>query len=79
MVTGPKPVAESGTFEGCDGDACRPCRLAHYRVGCRGRRGRILIDAADLEAFLATLEVAAVPPGDNGEFRHSHRPSGSPG
>jgi excisionase family DNA binding protein len=57
---------------------CAERRLPHYRCGGRGRRGRILIDPADLDAFLATLRVTPQPPGDEGEFRHSRRPSGSP-
>lgn len=31
---------------------CQSRRLAHYRLGGEGRRGRILIDDSDLEAFL---------------------------
>jgi excisionase family DNA binding protein len=38
---------------------CAERRLPHYRLGGRGRRGRILIDAADLEVFLQTLKVQA--------------------
>jgi len=37
-------------------------RLPHLRAGRRGSRGRILIDEADLEAFLATLRVGGGPP-----------------
>ena len=51
-------------------------RLPHYRLGGQGRRGRILIEEADLEAFLETLKVMPQPPGDDGEFRHSRHPSG---
>jgi excisionase family DNA binding protein len=53
---------------------CQERRLAHYRCGGRGRRGRILIDPADLDAFLQSLKVTPCPPGDDGEFRHSRRP-----
>lgn len=31
--------------------------LAHYRAGAQGRRGKILIAEADLEAFLSGLRV----------------------
>ena len=31
---------------------CEEGRLPHYRVGAVGRRGRILIDPADLNAFM---------------------------
>jgi excisionase family DNA binding protein len=58
---------------------CRERRLPHYRLGTQGRRGRILIEDADLDAFLETLRVTPRPPGDDGEFRHHRRrPSGSP-
>lgn len=36
---------------------CDERRLTHFRVGGRGRRGKILIDPEDLEAFLATCKV----------------------
>jgi excisionase family DNA binding protein len=58
---------------------CEERRLPHYRLGGRGRRGRILIDPADLDAFLETLKVTPRPPGDEGQFLHSRRPSGSHG
>jgi excisionase family DNA binding protein len=57
---------------------CEEGRLPHYRLGGRGRRGRILIDEGDLEAFLESLKVRPRPPGDDGEFRHPRRTSGSP-
>jgi excisionase family DNA binding protein len=56
---------------------CEEQRLAHYRLGGRGRRGRILIDPADLDAFIESQKIQPRPPGDDGEFRHSRRPSGS--
>jgi excisionase family DNA binding protein len=31
--------------------------LPHYRVGGRGKRGRILMDPADLDAFLESCRV----------------------
>jgi excisionase family DNA binding protein len=31
---------------------CHERRLPHYRIGTDGKRGRILIDAADLDAFV---------------------------
>jgi hypothetical protein len=57
---------------------CQERRLSHFRLGGRGRRGRILIDPADLDAFLTTLKVTPRPPGDDEEFRHPRHPSGSP-
>lgn len=32
--------------------------LAHYRLGGRGKRGKILVDEADVAAFLVTRRVA---------------------
>jgi excisionase family DNA binding protein len=31
---------------------CQERRLAHYRIGTDGKRGRILIDPADLDRFM---------------------------
>jgi excisionase family DNA binding protein len=42
---------------------CEERRLPHYRLGGRGRRGRILIDEGDLEAF---LERCKITPGEDG-------------
>lgn len=40
---------------------CQERRLKHYRVGSEGRRGKILIDAADLEAFMQRCLVELHP------------------
>ena len=37
-------------------------RLRHYRMGGRGRRGKIVIDEGDLLAFLETLKVEGEEP-----------------
>jgi excisionase family DNA binding protein len=50
---------------------CDERRLTHYRVGGRGRRGKILVDPADLEALMQTLKVeAGVPIEDSGDYPH---------
>lgn len=36
---------------------CKEQRLVHFRVGAEGRRGRIRIAPADLDAVLASLKV----------------------
>jgi excisionase family DNA binding protein len=36
-------------------------QLPHYRLG-RGRRGKIVVEEADLVVFLATRKVEALPP-----------------
>jgi excisionase family DNA binding protein len=40
---------------------CAERRLAHYRVGAAGRRGRILIDPADLDAVMRTCRADRHP------------------
>lgn len=37
-------------------------RLAHYRTGGEGKRGRIIIDPADLDAFMRSLKVEGRSP-----------------
>lgn len=39
---------------------CAERRLPHYRLGRNGKRGKILIDEADLDAFMAASKVEAV-------------------
>lgn len=79
----PKTVKELAAARGLSRQLlyvwCNEKRLPHYRAGGKGRRGRILIDPADLDALLESIRVPAGPPGDDGEFRHSRRASGSPG
>lgn len=36
---------------------CNERRLPHYRLGGKGRRGKLLIDPADLDAFMRSLRV----------------------
>ncbi len=36
--------------------------LPHYRLGAPGRRGKIVIDIADLDAFLEQLKVVKQEP-----------------
>ena len=36
---------------------CAERRLPHFRLGREGKRGKILIEEADLAAFLATARV----------------------
>jgi excisionase family DNA binding protein len=46
---------------------CAEGRLPHYRVGGEGRRGKLLIAEADLEAFLQSCRVEGA---DDGPLRH---------
>ncbi len=49
-------VKEAGDAEGVSPALvyrwCQERRLKHYRVGSEGRRGKILIDSADLHEFM---------------------------
>jgi excisionase family DNA binding protein len=47
-------VSESLIYQWCD-----ERRLVHYRVGGAGRRGKILIDPTDMDAFMTSLKVEA--------------------
>jgi excisionase family DNA binding protein len=38
---------------------CEERRLPHYRLGGKGKRGKILVEESDLDAFLASLKVEA--------------------
>lgn len=53
---------------------CQERRLPHYRMGGQGRRGKILISPADLDAFLEGCKVTpgACPPA---ELRHIRPPA----
>lgn len=43
---------------------CTERRLPHFRLGREAKRGKILIEEADLEAFLAAARVEAGAGGD---------------
>ena len=52
-------------------------RLPHFRLGGRGKRGKLVIDSSDLDSFLDTLKVtggeriiASPPPTLTPTFRH---------
>src|SRR5205807_319826 len=48
---------------------CRAGVLTHYRLGRPGKRGRIVIDEQDFEAFLATMKQTEPPADDDGELK----------
>ncbi len=62
-------VSESLIYQWCD-----ERRLVHYRVGGAGKRGKILIDPADVDTFLASLKVETreqpVPSNSHRKYRH---------
>jgi excisionase family DNA binding protein len=58
MKLSPKECAQrAGVSVALVYQLCDERRLTHYRVGGRGRRGKILIDPEDLEAFLESCKV----------------------
>jgi hypothetical protein len=58
-VHGRCSLAGVGCSESLIYQICDEKRLTHYRVGGRGRRGKILIDPRDLDRFLAENRVDA--------------------
>ncbi len=50
---------------------CRERRLTHYRVGCSGRRGKILLDSEDMDLFFASCKSSAQELDDDaGPWKH---------
>jgi excisionase family DNA binding protein len=49
---------------------CQSGRLPHYRFGRSGARGKIMIDEADLDEFLATCRVAGPAGDEDGPLDH---------
>lgn len=61
MLTVKQAAARAGVSPSLVYAWCREQRLAHYRFGREGRRGRIRIDPADLDALVTSLRQAAHP------------------
>lgn len=66
MLSVKAAAARSGLSPSLLYQLCREKRLRHYRVGGRGRRGRLLLDEADLKAFLSDQLVTPVAPVEAG-------------
>jgi excisionase family DNA binding protein len=50
---------------------CSEKRLLHYRLGAKGKRGRILIEEMELEKLVETQKVAINPkPTPNSSLKH---------
>jgi excisionase family DNA binding protein len=67
MLTPKQAAARIGVSDSLIYEWCSSGLLPHYRFGRRGRRGKILIDEAEFDAFLAscrqeTRPRAQVPP-----------------
>lgn len=52
---------------------CQEKRLAHVRLGKAGRRGKILIEETDVEAFVAAARVEAGEAASSPVMRHITR------
>lgn len=54
-------VKEAGKYAGVSPaliyQLCQEQRLAHYRFGTEGKRGKILIDPKDLDTFMKECRV----------------------
>ena len=59
-------VSPSQVYQWC-GTRQRPGRLPNQRLGALGARGKIIIDVADLEAFLNANKVGAGTASDDDE------------
>jgi excisionase family DNA binding protein len=60
-VTVKQAAERAGVSESLVYEWCSEQRLPHYRLGGQGRRGKIVIDEADLTRFLDECRVAAHP------------------
>jgi excisionase family DNA binding protein len=49
---------------------CAEMLLVHYRFGKKGRRGKLMIDEKDLEAFLASCRQEARPRAEVPPLKH---------
>ena len=67
----PKQVAERiGVSASLIYEWCGDNLLPHYRFDRKGKRGRIMIDEKDLEAFLASCRQEARPQGEPPPLKH---------
>jgi excisionase family DNA binding protein len=48
---------QSGVSKSLIYELCRSGLLIHYRVGGKGKRGRVLIDTDDLSEYLGSCKV----------------------
>jgi excisionase family DNA binding protein len=57
LLTVKQAAEKAGVSESLIYQWCEERRLAHFRAGGKGRRGKILIAPADLDAFMASIRV----------------------
>jgi excisionase family DNA binding protein len=60
-VTVKQAAERAGVSESLVYEWCQEQRLPHYRLGGEGRRGKIVIDEADLTRFLEACRVGRHP------------------
>lgn len=62
MLTVREAAGRTGVSDGLVRAWVKAGELPHYRLGAKGRRGKIAIATDDLDAFLAARRVEAAPP-----------------
>ncbi|HYH66191.1 MAG TPA: helix-turn-helix domain-containing protein [Urbifossiella sp.] len=62
-------AVRAGVSESLLYQLCSEGRLPHYRLGGRGRRGKIVIAPDDLDAFMESCRVTE-PPYEDGPLKH---------
>jgi excisionase family DNA binding protein len=70
MLTPKQAAARIGVSDSLIYDWCSSGLLPHYRFGRPGRRGKILIDDRELDAFLASCRQEACPQGEIPPLKH---------
>ena len=56
-LTVKEAALRAGVSESLIYQVCEERRLPHYRLGGKGKRGRVLIDPVDLETFMQSHRV----------------------
>ncbi len=68
LLSPAEAAEQAGVSQSLIYQLCDERRLVHYRVGRKGKRGKILIDPRDLDEFMASCKVTD-PPDDDGELQ----------
>lgn len=59
LLTPAEAAEKAGISQSLICQLCDERRIAHYRVGGKGKRGKILISASDLNRFLEENRIEA--------------------